>query len=151
MSWIILDAAAVRSRLTELEKGSFAGADGLGEAGYDPLPEIIAAVTDMVRGYVAGCASNPMGPEGTIPSRLKDSAVSVVRYQLLVRLPINASAFMEQRRKEYEDAVALLKDVSACKFAVDALGDGQTSTPTGNALGRGRYGATFPRVFFPRY
>lgn len=151
MSWTTLNATAIRSRLTDLEKGSFAGSEGLGEADYDPLPEIIATVTDLVRGYVAGCASNPMGPDGMIPSRLESAAISIVRYQLLARLPVNAGAFMEQRRKEYEDAIALLKDVAACKFAVDTLGDGQTSTPTGNALGRGRSGSIFPRVFFPRF
>ncbi len=151
MSWIALDAAAIRTRLTDLERGAFAGSEALGEAAYDPLPEIITAVTSLVRGYVAGCASNPMGPDGTIPSRLESAAVSIVRYQLLARLPVNAAAFMEQRRKEYEDAIALLKDVSACKFAVDTLGDGQTSTPTGNALGRGRSGSILPRVFFPRF
>lgn len=151
MSWTTLDATAIRTRLTDLERGAFAGSEGLNEAGYDPLPEIIATVTDLVRGYVAGCASNPMGPAGTIPARLESAAASIVRYQLLTRLPVNAPAFMEQRRKEYEDAIALLKDVASGKFAVDALGDGQSSAPTGNTLGRGRSGSAFPSVYFPRF
>lgn len=150
MSWIELTADAIRSRFTELERSALAGNENLGETGYDPLTEIIAQVTDLVRGYVAGCASNPMGPDGTIPSRLLDAAVSAARYKFVVRLPLVLPAFVSERRKEYEDAIALFKDVAACKFAVDTLGDGQTSEPTGNTSGRGRSGSAFKQVYFPQ-
>lgn len=151
MSWVAIDADNIRSRYTQLERDAFAGAAALGEDGYDPLPEIIEQVTEMVRGYVAGCASNPMGPDGLIPQRLMDAAVSIIRYKVVARLPQTFPAFTEQRRKEYEDAIAQLKDVAACKFAVDTLGTGQGSTPTGNTLGRGAYGSDHKRTYFPRF
>lgn len=152
--WISLDASAIKDRLTDLEKSAFTGSASIGEGAageapaFDALPGIIAQVCEEVRGYVAGHGSNPIGPAGMIPARLESASVSIIRYRLLARLPVSAPAFLEQRRKEFEDAVALLEKVASGKFAVDSLGAGQSETDRGTPTARGRSGSAFGAVSF---
>ena len=69
---------------------------------------------------VAACAKNQLGPSGTIPEELKAAALAIARWRCLSRLPGMKSLQDEARRAEYSDALALLSDVAACKFALTA-------------------------------
>jgi len=131
MSWITITSDDVLTRLAGAEKASYQNA-ARASGQSDPLPEIIAQVTDVVRGYVAACAANELDIGGTIPPRLLAAAVDIIRYRLTTRLPLTLTAAREQ---EYKDAISLLKDVAACKFSVedpnssDPETSSQSSTP----------------------
>ena len=117
MSWISLTADSVATRLAGPELDAVRSA-ALATGQADPLPEIVAAVVEEVRGYVAACPRNRLGATGTLPKALEASALALCRGRLLSRLPV-PSLDTEARRREVEDAQKLLRDVAAGRFYVD--------------------------------
>lgn len=116
MSWIAITTDDVKTRLAGAELTAYQTA-ALATAQTDPLPEIITAVVNEVRGRVAACAANQLDvDQTTIPDELLHHALAIIRYRLITRLPI---AVKEERRKEYDDALAVLRDVAACNFAIE--------------------------------
>lgn len=113
--WIELQEEDILTRLAGAELRAYRTA-ATAEDQDDPLPEVLAAVTDEVRGYVAACPGNRLGPVGRIPSRLKSAALDLARYRLTTRLPVRIS---EERKREYENAIRLLEQVARCVFAVE--------------------------------
>lgn len=113
--WIEITAADVQTRLAGAELSAYRSA-GMAAGQADPLPEIISAVVNEVRGYVAACARNTLGAGATIPDKLKSTALAMVRYRLITRLPLTIG---EERKQEYRDALDLLREVAACRFAVE--------------------------------
>lgn len=105
----------------------------LKEGQVNPLPEIIATVTDEVRGYIAGCSNNRLEAGSTLPRAVIHHTVAIIRYRLISRLPIRVS---DEREQEYKDARSFLRDVSACRVAIE-----QPSTPA-PADEQGRHGGT---------
>jgi hypothetical protein len=133
MSWITITADEVKTRLAGAELSAFQTA-ALATGQTDPLPEITAQVVDEVRGYVAACRSNTLGPAGTIPPRLLSATLAIIRFRLANRLPGGTALVDDLRVKEYEGAVSLLGKVAECDFAVedptgDATSGAQTNTP----------------------
>ena len=102
-------------RLAGAELSAYRGA-GKAAGQADPLPEVIAAVVDEIRGYVAACESNVLGAGNTIPDKLKSTALAMIRFRLISRLPLTVG---EDRRQEYRDALDLLREVAACRFRVE--------------------------------
>lgn len=92
----------------------------------DPVPTVIADVTELVRGYVAG--RYRLGTGATVPSRLKTAAMDIIVYRLLSR--IGKGSPWEQRNR---DAIALLKETAAGRFTlvdpVDAATDSGSGRP----------------------
>lgn len=84
----------------------------------DPVPYVITASMDEVRGYIAGSRLVALGAEGTIPDKLIDCAIRIAVWQLVKRFPTKLLA-TEARRQDYQDAIRLLKDVAADKFRVE--------------------------------
>jgi glycerate-2-kinase len=123
MAWITLDETNVQTRLTGPELSALKSA-ALAPGQVNPLPEIIAKVIQEVRGRVAACQLNRIGAGSTIPDELTESALAIIRYRLLTRLPV-ASLLTDARREEYRDALRLLADVAASHFRIE-----QPSTPT---------------------
>lgn len=124
MAWISITADDVLTKLAGAELSVFrTAATAVGQA--DPLPEIIEQVVDEVRGYVAACARNTLGSAGTIPAKLKSATLAMIRYRLITRLPISIK---EERKQEYRDALDLLSDVAACRFAVEEPTTATTET-----------------------
>lgn len=113
--WIEITVADVQTRLAGAELSAYRGS-ALAQGQADPLPEIVVAVVDEIRGYVAACSRNTLGAGNTIPSKLKASALSMIRYRLITRLPLSIG---EERKQEYRDALDLMRDVASCKFAVE--------------------------------
>lgn len=116
MSWLQITEALVVSKLSGPETAALKSA-ALATAQSDPLAEVIGQVVAEVRGYVGACASNTLGEGDTIPSELLGAAISRIRFELATRLPV-ASLLTEDRRAANSNALTLLRDVAACKFAV---------------------------------
>ncbi|MEM0964793.1 MAG: phage protein Gp36 family protein [Verrucomicrobiota bacterium] len=117
MSWISITEDDIERRLTGGEFTAVREA-ALSDGQPDPLPEEIKSAVRRVRGSVAACDRNKVGPDGTIPDELEDAFLAILRYKLLTRLP-DVGLISDDRRREYDDAIALLKDTARCDFAVE--------------------------------
>ena len=116
MSWIAITETQVRTRRTGPELAALKTA-ALAPGQADPLPAVIAGVIQRVRGYCAA-GGFALGAGETIPGRLEDAALALIRFELAGRLPV-AAMLTEDRRKAAEDARALLRDVARGLFAID--------------------------------
>jgi hypothetical protein len=95
------------------------------------LPKIWASVVDEIRGYVAACGSNTLGPAGTLPPRLIAAALAIFRHRAATRLPGMSGLIDDLRQREYDDALRQLRDVAACRFAVEEPAGDATSSGGG--------------------
>ncbi|MHB9005464.1 MAG: phage protein Gp36 family protein, partial [Limisphaerales bacterium] len=108
MAWRSLTAEDVLTRLAGVELEAYrtaARADGQ----VDPLTEILAGVVAEVRSRIAAGSGNQLGAEGTVPDAVRHHGLAMVRFRLITRLPLRVA---EDRRKEYEDALAFLDQVA---------------------------------------
>lgn len=82
----------------------------------DPLPTELARVTREVRGRVAACSKNTLGPDGMIPDEAETSAIDIVVYRLCKRL---GSALLKPEIVEAKKmADDFLADMAVCKVAI---------------------------------
>lgn len=116
MAWITLTEDDVITKLSGPETAAMKTA-ALQAAQVDPLPEVIEQVVLEVRGRVSACAANTLGAAGTIPDELKGAAINRIRYELATRLPV-ASLLTDARIRANDQAIALLRDVGSCDFAI---------------------------------
>lgn len=117
MPWIQILESDVQTRLAGAELTAFKTL-ALSAGQGNPLPDIITQVVQEVRGFVAACAANSLDADETrIPSKLLARAVDMVVYRLLTRLPVKVS---DERKDLNRSAEALMRQVAACDFAVDA-------------------------------
>lgn len=113
-TWITLAEADVLTVLSGPELAGYRAA-ALADAQADPVQPTLDDVTGDVRGYVAACNKNTLGPDGTIPARLKSAALDLVA----VRIPSRVGRSPKPGRKELaEQAIEKLKAVAACKFGI---------------------------------
>ncbi|MDR1427275.1 MAG: DUF1320 family protein [Bifidobacteriaceae bacterium] len=115
--WVPVTEQSILSKLSSPELAALrtaATAPGQG----DPLAEVIAQVVREVRGHVAACKANRLGPAGTIPDELLGAAVNRVRYELATRLPV-ASLLTDPRIAANDQANTLLRDTAACRFSLE--------------------------------
>jgi hypothetical protein len=117
MSWSAITEADVKTGTSGLELEGLR-TQALADGQADPLPGVIAQVTDEIRGYVLA-GGYPVGPASTLPPQLRSAARAMIRWRLGSRLPAPALQ-TEPRRKEYEDALTLCRDVAARKFKPEA-------------------------------
>lgn len=121
MSWSALSEDEVISRFTSTEEQLLQRA-ALASPGISPLADILSQVTNEVRGYIAAAKGNSLGASGTIPDEVRGAAIAMARWRLAGRVAVGSAGTLlqgETRRKEYEDALALLKDVAAGKMRVE--------------------------------
>lgn len=146
MSWITLTPTDVLSVLSAPEKqGITTAALAEGQTAEGLLAVQLSETVDLVRGYVAACASNKLGPAGTIPPRLKAVTLFLLRYRIFSRVPGLDGLLGKSREEEWKDAQTMLRDVAACRFAVeDPQGDSTSGGPTG------RPSITQPTLHFDR-
>jgi phage gp36-like protein len=140
MPWISITPATIGRGFAAAELSALRTVQTAPEG--DPTTATIAAVVEEVRGYVAACSKNSLGPAGTIPARLEASALDVVRWRLLSRLPVQSMA-SDARRKAYEDAISMLRQVARCEFAVDIP---ETVSESAGDAKAGVVGSTRPRI-----
>lgn len=134
-NWGTIAEADVLTRLTGPEVTSYKTLS-LGVGQSNPLPEITAHAVNEVRGYIASSGSYALNTGATVPNRLKDATLALIRYRLITRLPIaSGSVLIEMRRREFEDAIRLLERVGDGRFQVDEPDETDT-----DAEARGEYG-----------
>ncbi len=140
MSWISLTEAHVLTKLSAPELAALKTA-AIGAAQADPLPEVVAQVVREVRGYVAGCDKNTLGPASTIPDELQGAALNRIRYELATRLPV-ASLLTDARKESNRDALTLLQRAASCNFAIvppETAGEQAQAPLTGHWGGTGKW------------
>jgi hypothetical protein len=119
MAWAALTAAEIKTRLSGPELTALQGS-ALASGQSDPTPEVIAQVTNLIRGYIA--VKYPLGTAGTLPPEIKDAAIAIARWRLIGRIGIGGAGGMmssEPRKAEYEEAIALVKSIAEGKFAIE--------------------------------
>lgn len=83
----------------------------------DPLPGIIAKVSDKIRTAIRSWRDNRLHEdESFVPEGCIDDAVALIRYRLLNKLDQQIS---EGRRDEYKEALAYLRDIRAGKVSIE--------------------------------
>ncbi len=119
MAWIKLTTAHIDESLSAAELQALRTLQTQPNQ-KDPVPAAIARTTAQINGYV-GAAGIEVGDPGLIPEELLSSAIAIARWRVIGRLSVGAAAKLfatENRRQEYEDAIAELKDVATRKFAI---------------------------------
>lgn len=92
----------------------------------DPVLPTITRVVDEVRGYCQA-GGITLGLAGTIPSRLVSAALAIIRFRLATILPA-AGLLTDEQKTENADALKLLGDVAAGRFAVEEPTTADTET-----------------------
>lgn len=140
--WITLTVEDFFDRLTAAEVNTLRTTQV--EAGQeDPAAEALRRAINEARGYLGARPGATMGPDGTIPAQVEGPVMDLARYRLCSRLAVGrvgSTLLTEAREQEYKDALRLLRDVAAGKYAVE---DPETS---GDDLGS----AGTPHTMDPR-
>lgn len=118
MSWRAITEADLLTRISGAELQTFRQAV-LAAGQADPVQPVFDQVTDQVRGYVAGCPANKLGPDGTIPVKLLGPTLALCVMEVMARCGGRIVDPGEHRRQSARDAYATLKDVAACVFKLD--------------------------------
>lgn len=79
------------------------------DGGVDPLPALIVNAVQECRDRIRANRDNTLAPGDTIPVGMIARCLVMIRHRVLtiIKTPIG-----EDRRREYEDAMAYLKDVA---------------------------------------
>lgn len=119
MPWKALTFETMQTTLGDAEMEA-AREQALAAGQSDPLDEVLENVVAEVRGRVAARAGNTLEADPTlIPPELLQHASYIARWRLLGRLgPGAAFLLTENRRKDYDDAIAALKDVARGDFTI---------------------------------
>ena len=117
MSWIAITTEDLLGKLTAPEMAAVKTV-ALDPSQQDPVPDAIDRVTKEVRGYVAACIKNKVGPIGTIPDELVDAAMAMCVVRVCLRLPTKV-VLTEGRLEANRQAIRLLERTAACQFELE--------------------------------
>lgn len=132
MSWITITEDNLLTRISGAELDSLRDAVlAVGQA--DPIAEIISTVTKEVRGYVAACARNSLGAAGTVPEELLGAALDRIVWEIMKRPAATIIDGNDARKDANAAALALFKDVAACRFELEQP-DGAEASNTATAV-----------------
>jgi len=116
MAWRALTVADIKKKLSG---GEYENVEAqLTETGVT-VQSVIDSATDYIRGFVAANPDNTLGPVGTIPSRLIDSAVAYIIPELYGH---TVGMMLDQddvRTKAAARADKVFNAVANKKFAID--------------------------------
>jgi hypothetical protein len=128
MAWITLAEAHVEDRMTADELSSLKTISA--SSGGTPLADVISGVSNEIRGYV-GAGGYPRGVSGTIPDELLEAAVAIIRYRLILRMPLEKTLLTPGREKDKDAALDLLRNLVATgKFGIEAPATAATGSIT---------------------
>jgi hypothetical protein len=127
MAWITITDAAILGKSAGAEVDAARSA-ALAIGQTDPVPGLVEQIVREVRGYVAACKDNKLGPAGTIPDELLGAALNRLRFECATRLP-GGALLDEDRRAANRDAIAMLRDAGACRIVLE-----QPDTPSTEIL-----------------
>jgi hypothetical protein len=122
MSWISITDAEILTRISGAELSGFRAA-ALGTGQVDPVPVVTLQVVEMVRGYIAGCRQNQLGPETTVPEKLIGPTVDLIVVEVEKRAAGSLIDPSGTRRDSQREAMTILRDVAACRFVLEAPDD----------------------------
>lgn len=92
----------------------------------DPVAEAIVNNVNHIRGFIAACQRNILGPEGTLPDKLLKTFLGLVVMDIMSRAAGKILDQSGQRKKDWENANATLREVAICRFAVEVPDDPTT-------------------------
>lgn len=127
MAWRAITESDVLQRISGDELSALR-ASALADGQEDPVAEHIAQVTDLVRGYISACASNSLGPDGTLPERLIRAACDILVVDISTRSAGILIDLSETRKDARDAAVRLLEQVAACRYAIETPEEAGTET-----------------------
>lgn len=135
MAWVPFNLALIAQRLAAPELDALKSAAIADDQNGDELvSEAAARVCANVRGFIGACAKNTLGPDGTLPEELLDAALALAVHQIATRLPGMEALLDERRNASREEALALLRDVAACRFALVQPETAATEQPGGGRI-----------------
>lgn len=137
MAWRAITEADVLTRISGPELEGFREA-ALADDQTDPVDDILGQVTNDIRGYVAACRQNTVGEAGTIPESLLGTALDLIVIEIQTRAAGILIDPENVRKSKMERAERRLRDVAACKFAIEQPEDATdetfgASSPTSSA------------------
>lgn len=140
MAWIFVSENSLKTRISGPELAAFRSA-ALAAGQADPVAAVTLQVVDLVRGYIAGCQRNRLGPNDTIPEKLLGVTLDLLVVEVEKRCAGKLIDPNGHRANSAREAMAILRDVSRCNFAVDVPEDLDTEvtqvfTPTIDARKR---------------
>jgi|SRR5215470_18341224 len=118
-NWITLTGDNIR--LLDTEKTIMEGVTPLQD-----LDSCVASASDRVRGYVAG-GGNTMEARPAVPPECVDDTIAIARFTYLTQDP-TGTLLTDIRQKEYDDAIAHLRDI-AKELAAVTQGDTGSTVP----------------------
>lgn len=123
--WRTLTESDVLGVLNALETEAYQDA-AIG-VGQDVLADILAAVVNHCRGYIADNAANSLAEGLTLPERTHRAALHLVRKDLLTRLDLEVS---EDRRRDATEALRFFERVADGRVGIEQpTGTLDTSSP----------------------
>jgi hypothetical protein len=102
-AWIILTGDDIR--LLDTEKTIMEGITPLQD-----LDTVVASACNYVRGYLMA-GGNTMENAPAVPPEVKDDVIAIGRYRYLAQEP-TGTLISPTRQKEYDDAIAHLRDIA---------------------------------------
>ena len=137
MSWIAITEAHLVTQISGSELEPLRAA-ALADGQADPVQPSIDQVTAEVRGYVAACRSNTLDATTTkIPDRLLRHALAMIVAVIVGRVP--GYELDEKKKAALEAARDTMRDVAACRFAIEDPTTGDESAPAPAITERTRY------------
>lgn len=124
MAWRAITDTDIKSKLSDDE---LAQIRANAKTGTDPVADSVRIITDKVRGFVAANSRNVMGPEGTIPERLMDSALALLVPDVYGRTAGLLIDLDGVRTDAAKAARELLRDVARGLFAIELPADTSAS------------------------
>jgi hypothetical protein len=112
--WRTLTESDVLGVLSEPEASAYQSA-AIG-SGQDVLADVLGAVVNHCRGYIADHAANSLAAGLTLPERCLRPALHLVRKDLLTRLDMEVS---EDRRKDAAEALRFFERVADGKVGIE--------------------------------
>lgn len=118
MAWRAITETDLVTRISGPELEGFREA-ALADDQADPVADVLAQIATDIRGYVAACKQNTVGPEGTIPESLLGTALDLIVIEIQTRAAGILIDPEDVRKRKMERAERRLRDVAACKFAIE--------------------------------
>lgn len=123
--WIQLDESILSTVLNKSELTRVTSDRASCEV--DPVPGILSDVATMIRGRIrSGGRSEVQGDALSIPDELAYVAGALVRQRILTRLSLSIT---DDRKREYEDAMTTLREISSGEYVIAATAAEKTSKP----------------------
>lgn len=122
-AWTTVTTQTVMSRFSDAEKSALSAL----QSAPDQITQVLGDVTDSVRGKIKA-GGGQVGLDGTIPNSLKLEVISIALWLWITGFSKNEKLQTDGRRKNYEDALAVLKGVSMGKQKVELPDPGETDT-----------------------